>query len=107
MINIDFSSYKGIVVFDDFYINPNIPLSKQLYELKEDMLQVEFPGNYILDIGWRPSFNIDGYFHVLLIKDFDWEEPKYTKYSRDINQLIHDIQLALTELDLSINGGTF
>lgn len=43
MIDIDFSEKNGTVVFDDFNISENTSLSEQLYELKEDMLQIAFP----------------------------------------------------------------
>ena len=38
----------------------------------EDMLQVKYPNNYILDFGWYGSEN--GYI-IFIIKDNNWDEP--------------------------------
>ena len=43
-MNIDFLGKKGNVVFNDFSLKQSIPLNEQRDELKEDMLQVEYPG---------------------------------------------------------------
>lgn len=58
-----------------------------LEDLKEDMLQVEFPGGFLLDIGWRPSFNIRGSFFVSLIKDYDWGAPIFSDSASNIEVL--------------------
>ena len=39
---------------------------------KEDMLQVHFPMNYLLDMGWY-----DGVYRLYIIKDNDWKSPIY------------------------------
>ena len=39
---------------------------------KEDMLQVHFPKNYVLDMGWY-----DGVYRLYIIKDYNWESPFY------------------------------
>lgn len=51
------------------------------------MLQVEFPGGFLLDIGWRPSFNIRGSFFVSLIKDYDWGVPIFSDSASNIEVL--------------------
>ena len=40
--------------------------------LSEDMLQIEYPGGYILDLGWYGSSN--GYI-IHIIKNKNWETP--------------------------------
>jgi len=87
MINMDFTTKGGIVTFDDFHIDEKQPLENFLEDLKEDMLQVEFPGGFILDIGWRPSFNIQGNFFVSLIKDYNWEAPTFSDSASNIEVL--------------------
>lgn len=62
------------------------------------MLQVEFPDGYILDVGWKPSFDINGKFYIYLIKDFDWEEAVYSGYARDIDSLVSEVNQAMTKL---------
>lgn len=44
--------------------------------LKEDMLQVEYPENILLDVGWYPSFDPEGTFQVRVVKDFQWDVPE-------------------------------
>ncbi|MDF7647057.1 hypothetical protein F3J38_13665 [Pantoea sp. Acro-805] len=87
MINMDFTTKGGIVTFDDFHIDEKQPLENFLEDLKEDMLQVEFPSGFILDIGWRPSFNIQGSFFVSLIKNYDWETPMFSDSASNIEVL--------------------
>ncbi|MFJ2973783.1 hypothetical protein ACIPDS_03770 [Kluyvera sp. NPDC087067] len=97
-MNIDFSTKKGEIVFNEFSLEQNISLDKQQDSLKEDMLQVEFPGGYILDVGWRPSFDINGRFYIYLIKDFDWIAPVYNGNAGDIDSLVFEINQALNKL---------
>ncbi|MCZ8960019.1 hypothetical protein [Escherichia albertii] len=96
-MNIDFSIKKGEIVFNEFSLKQDIPLGEQLDELREDMLQVEFPDGYILDVGWRPSFDINGKFYIYLIKDFDWEEPVYSGNAENIDSLELKINQAINK----------
>jgi hypothetical protein len=96
-MNVDFSTKKGNVVFNDFPLKEDIPIIDQLDDLKEDMIQVEFPGGYILDIGWKPSFNINGKFYIYLIKDYDWESPIYKSSAKNIANLKEKINKAMNK----------
>ncbi|MBA5808756.1 hypothetical protein F9883_12810 [Morganella morganii] len=98
MVDVDFSKNNGIVIFDDFNISENIDLSEQLEELKEDMLQVSFPSGYILDIGWRPSFEINGSFKLLLVKDYIWDNPIYSDSPSNISELKKSIEIAISKI---------
>ena len=72
--NIDINN--GLVVFDDIsWLTDDFNSHEQVDYLKEDMLQIEFPKNLLLDVSWRPSFEEDGAFYVYMIKDEDWENP--------------------------------
>lgn len=82
--NIDFKS--GIIVYDDFDIDLEKPIGEQVY-LDEDMLQVKYPQNYILDIGWYGGMNPEGRFVLQIIKNCDWDNPIYKKTTRDLTQL--------------------
>lgn len=83
--DLDFT--PGIVIYNDFDINPKIPLRKQKFSLKEDMLQVNYGDLYLIDIGWGPEFNPNGKFKIKIIKNFDWAEPVYFKTTDNLNQL--------------------
>ena len=47
-------------------------ISDDFKHLSEDMLQIEYPGGYILDLGWYGSSN--GYI-IHIIKNKNWETP--------------------------------
>ncbi|MDR7941970.1 hypothetical protein RIU82_18730 [Enterobacter soli] len=85
-------------MFNEFSLKKGVPLVEQQDSLQEDMLQVEFPNGYILDIGWRPSFDINGKFYIYLIKDFDWEDPVYSGSAINIEYLEFEINQAMDKL---------
>ena len=60
LTDIDYKSGKITYISNDFK------------HLSEDMLLIEYPGGYILDLGWYGSSN--GYI-IYIIKDKDWEMP--------------------------------
>lgn len=97
-MNIDFSVKNGEIVFNELSLKKEISLDEQFDSLKEDMLQIEFPDGYILDIGWRPSFDINGKFYICLIKDFDWEEPVYSGSAENIDSLVFEINQAMNKI---------
>lgn len=83
--NLDLS--PGKVVYDDFDINSELPLSEQIYSLKEDLFQLNYNDKYIIDIGWYPEFDVNGTFSIVLIEDFNWQHPLEKKSCRDIETL--------------------
>lgn len=101
-MNINFIKKEGKVIFNDLSLSEDRPLFEQLDVLKEDMLQVEFPGGYILDVGWRPSFNLDGSFCIYIIKDFDWGTPVYNCNAKDISSLKLEIKNAMKIIKLKL-----
>ena len=67
---------NGIVTYDDIsFLTEDVNPQEQIDYLKEDMLQIAFPKNLLLDVGWRPSLNKNGAFYVALIKGSDWDNP--------------------------------
>ena len=87
MVDVEFLKNKGKVLFDDFNISIDDELKDHVYDLKEDMLQIEFLDNYILDIGWRPSFDLSGKFFITAVKNYNWESPQYLSSALNINEL--------------------
>ena len=57
----------GKVNYNKFNIDFNKSFTEQLDELNEDLLQVEFKDNYMLDIGWYPEGDEDGMIIIQLI----------------------------------------
>lgn len=94
-MNIESLRREFTVLFDDFLVDPSASLSDQLDILKEDMLQVELEGGYLLDVGWRPSFSPEGEFKILLIKDFDWDNPVYSGEAKSMGALEEQIGFAM------------
>ena len=49
---------------------------------KEDMLQVEYPNCFLLDMGWYQDRNI-----ISVIHNFDWANPVQQYETTETNQL--------------------
>lgn len=63
---------------------------------KEDMLQVHFPMNYVLDMGWY-----DGVCRLYIIKDNNWESPIYlysTEQESELFSVLNDCKERILEL---------
>jgi hypothetical protein len=96
--------YKiGKIEFDSFDINPDVPLAEQIWSLKEDMFLVSYSdGKYMIDIGWMPSFDLEGEFYMTLVKDDDWNFPLSRESYKDLNllkiNLIHKIDFIMDML---------
>lgn len=69
----DFS--PGRVVYEEFTMTDEQAWDEQIDKLNEDLLQVEYPGDVVLDLGWYPAFNHKGQFQVRVIRNFTWEAP--------------------------------
>lgn len=95
-IVLDLDFYNGKILFDDLKLDRKIPLNVQIDLLKEDLLQVNYNNKYIIDVGWYPEFDENGRFKVYVIEDFDWENPKMTKESKEIEKLISHIEDCIT-----------
>eukprot|EP01133_Synstelium_polycarpum_P000138 gene138-163_t len=65
----------GNVTHDDLSILQDGAMESQVHLLKEDMLQVEYAGGLILDVGWYPSFDTHGGFRINVIRNYDWDRP--------------------------------
>jgi hypothetical protein len=60
--NLDFES--GVVTYIDTDFSPE--------NLREDMLQVVYPKDYMLDVGWYGKSNE---FLIYIIRNYDWDNP--------------------------------
>lgn len=89
MENVNFKS--GKIIFDEFHIDFFRPFSEQLDCLLEDLLQVKFLENCLLDVGWYPEYEEDGAFVIQVIKDQNWELPIYKKKCKEKNEFLQDI----------------
>lgn len=97
MISLDF--IQGKITYDELSLLQDFAIEHQVHNLKEDMLQVEYPDGFLLDVGWYPSFDIKGHFQIKVVKDHDWDCPTLTVTAQSIDTLGNLLLLA----QLSIN----
>jgi hypothetical protein len=76
-----------VVHWDLARIDPAAPMDQQIDELKEDLAQVRFDQNTMLDIGWYPEFSREGSFVVVVIRNEEWESPIYRRECSDMAEL--------------------
>jgi hypothetical protein len=69
-------------------LDPGKPLSEQFDELKEDLAQVRFPGDVVLDVGWYPESSLDGSFSVRIVHDSDWDTLLFVEESASVAELL-------------------
>ena len=70
---------SGFLLSDvDYKTGKILHIADNFETLSEDMLLVEYPGNYLLDLGWYGTSN--GYI-IHIIKDKNWEFPAKKVYS--------------------------
>jgi hypothetical protein len=70
---------QSVVEYDDISFLPDdFEPAAHIDYLKEDMLQIRLPGNILIDVGWRPSFEGEGNFYITAVKNDDWTDPLFT-----------------------------
>lgn len=81
--------YGSQISYDELsLLDEDLSFDKQLFLLQEDLLQVKCRNNlYLLDVGWYPEFDIQGFFNVKIIKQYNWENPIFQKKATDIATL--------------------
>jgi hypothetical protein len=86
---------------DDLDLNESI--DSQIDLLKEDLAQVEFGRDIILNLAWFPEFNPGGQFVLCVMKiedrrnpkGEDWENPILEIKFRDMSQFILNLNQAI------------
>jgi len=84
----------GNVTHDDLSILQDVAMEKQAHLLKEDMLQVEYAGGLLLDVGWYPSFDTHGGFRINVIKNYDWDCPVIALTAHATGDLVEQLVVA-------------
>lgn len=92
MIALDFLDEK--ITYDELSNIDIKNFKNDLEILKEDMLQVEYYNDFIIDVGWYPFFDENGHFQVRVIKDHQWEPPLILLTANTITELISKLQTA-------------
>lgn len=90
--SMDFS--PGRVVYEEFTIDDGRESVEQVDRLNEDLLQVEFPGDVVLDLGWYPAFRREGQFQVRVIRHFNWDAPIFYAEVKGMDVLLSVLEAA-------------
>lgn len=91
----------GMIHYNDFDIDQDIPFEEQWYAYKEDILQVLYGSHFILDVGWYAEHNPNGFFLVRAILDNNWEKPISAIKCKTLKEL----KIAIEETACVINDG--
>lgn len=84
----------GRVVYEEFTLDDEQDWVEQIDKLNEDLLQVEYPGAILLDLGWYPACSRQGQFQVRVIRNFSWETPIFYAEVTKMNVLRSVIEAA-------------
>ncbi len=90
---------SGKLTFDDFDIDPLVSFEKQELSYKEDIIQMNFGKSIIVDVGWYPEFEPDGFFSIEVILDENWDEPIYKKQCKSLEDMKKYLQEAINLAD--------
>jgi hypothetical protein len=79
---------SGAVTHIEEAITAEDSVDQQIDLLREDLLQVHYDGGTrVLDVGWYPSFELDGEFAVIVAENYQWEMPLYERHTKRISEL--------------------
>ena len=71
---------------------------------KEDIIQIDFGKSLVVDIGFYPEFEPDGFFLVVVILNRDWENPVYKKQCKTLEEMRKCLQEAIDIADSLSHG---
>ena len=94
----------GKFVNHEFYIyDPNSDFieDKNLFYLKEDLMQIEFDNlNLIIDLGWYGDVsNNKGKFKIFVIENQNWENPLKIESSYSQKEIVEKLNIVLDEIN--------
>ena len=98
----DMLFYPGKVNYNTFDIDFDKPLIEQLDELNEDLIQVEYKGDYLLDIGWCPERNENGRIIIQLVNAGEWDNPIVREECLDAESLLESIGKIMNIIDKGV-----
>ena len=96
----DINLKYGKILYLDIDIDIEKKFEEQQWSYKEDMLQIGFGENYIIDIGWSPDHEKKGNFILLVVKDFNWYEPIVEKKIKTFIDLKKNLENEINTLEL-------
>lgn len=63
--------------------------------LKEDLFQVEFPHEIIVDVGWYSGLEA---FIIFIVQSYNWDNPVMKHIVHDEKNLLLDLQKIIDEI---------
>jgi hypothetical protein len=83
-----------------------MPLEKQIFELNEDLIQIELSSNekrILIDIGWYPSQDVTGNLKAFIVNEGDWENYLFES-NIDYKQIENEIELLIKRAQSFLNS---
>ncbi|WP_246414945.1 hypothetical protein [Listeria farberi] len=77
------------------YKNGNITFLDQSGLLKEDILQVQYPNDLLLDVGFYGE-----QYKIFVIKNLNWEEPVVVYALTDFNDMLYYLQKIINDITM-------
>lgn len=97
-----FDFTPGVIINNSFGDINNMQLNNDNDDLQEDMLQVEYPNDYLIDAGWYGGIDK---FIIFLIKDCDWDNPIIKEICVDWDELEKKMEMVCIRINNLINKG--
>ncbi len=82
------------IVYAACSIDFSRPFAEQADNLTEDLWQVSYGADLLLDVGWYPEGDAEGGFIVQLIRAGAWDDPLYKHSARQEKELQESIEAA-------------
>ncbi|WP_269632538.1 hypothetical protein [Pelomonas sp. BJYL3] len=91
---------SGIIDYWDLdFLDLRQDMAAQAEYLKEDLAQVKYSSDVLLDIGWYPEFSPSGEFVVTVIRGGDWESPLFQGSANSVQALLTCLVTAVVAAD--------
>ncbi|RED66125.1 hypothetical protein [Cohnella lupini] len=98
----NFNFKPGTVTYNPYKLSPDE--MTDIKWLTEDMLQVKYPNNYIIDVGWYgKSFTLNGVFIIYIIKDQKWDNPVFKQDYRSVTELYEGMKITIQRITQLMN----
>ena len=93
------------LVYDNLFDLLSAPLNDAAFiaavqERGEDLMQIELPHHYLIDVGWYGGFSVHGTLRVVAVHQHDWEHCLFSATARTAAQTIAAVEQAAQRVSL-------
>lgn len=93
----------GIVTYNPYKLSPED--ITDIEWLNEDMFQVEYFNDYLIDVGWYgKSSTLNGLFIIHIIKGREWDNSIFKQEYRSVSELYEGMKVAIKQINYYINN---